>query len=70
MGMKQKVDALESALKTAERKAALVDEMHDYITTLAEMPEDAVLLYTLSGMRISHGIGSSARVLLARLNDR
>ena len=67
MGMRQVVDHLEARLRDAERKAAHADEMRDYIETLAQMPDDATLLYTLSGMCVQHSIGRSARVLLGRM---
>ena len=66
MGMRQVVDRLEARLMDAERKAQLADEMREYLETLAQMPSDATLLYTLSDMRVQHSIGQSARVLLER----
>ena len=69
MGLKQKVEELERRLEAAQRKNALLDETIDYIFTLAQMPEDAALLYTLHDIRISHQIGKSARVLLGKLNE-
>ena len=66
MGMRQVVDHLEARLRDAERKAKLADEMRDYIETLAQMPDDATLLYVLSGMQVAHSIGKSARVLLEK----
>ena len=68
MGMRQVVDRLEAQLKDVERKATRADEMRDYIETLAQMPDDATLLYVLSGMQVAHSIGRSARVLLERMN--
>ena len=67
--MKQKVEALEARLEWAERRALLGGEVIKYLSTLAQMPEDAALLYTVHGMKVSHEIGKSARILLEKLSE-
>ena len=70
MGKGKRLEELETLLAASQRWEKhwrdLAQETREYLETLAQMPEDAVLLYTLSGVRTSHAIGKSARVLLSK----
>jgi hypothetical protein len=52
--LEQQVRLLEEQLKRAKYLAQFIDE-------LCELPEDAVLLHNVSGMRIQCEIGKAAR---------
>lgn len=67
MGKLARIAELEKTIEALKERCALAQEVIDYVRAMAAMPEDAVLLYTASGMRVSHEIGKSARVLLGRL---
>lgn len=69
MGIKQKVDELERRLKIAEKELLCVDYLRHYLRTLSETPDDAVLIYTIGGMRVTHSIGKSARVALKMIEQ-
>lgn len=67
MGAVKRIKELEADV-AYWRKAALVhDDIKHYLKTLAEMPEDAVLTYSLSGMRMQHEIGRSVRALMHKV---
>ena len=67
MGANKRIKELEADVAWWRAKSEVASEVRDYLKTLAEMPEDSVLLYTLSGQRIQHSIGKSARVLLEKM---
>lgn len=69
MGKNARIQELEQEVRRMRSQLARGDDVRDFIKTLAEMPEDAVLTYQITGQRISHQIGLAARVLLAKLND-
>lgn len=67
MGKKDRILELERTIKHLNKYGSVADEMADYIKELAEMPEDAVLIYRISGQTITHQIGMSARILFAKI---
>lgn len=68
MGKNARIAELEQEVNRLRKKAEIPEEVMGYIQDLANMPEDAVLIYALTGQTISHAIGRSARVLLDKLN--
>lgn len=67
MGKLKRLAELEADVAYWQKRAELLPEVRQYIACLAEMPEDAVLLYTRHGMQIQHEIGLSARRLLEKI---
>lgn len=67
MGKNARIKELEDRIAELHKRSTLHAEALDYIRSLAQLPEDAVLLYTMTGNRVSHEIGKSARLLLTRL---
>jgi len=63
MGKLERIKELERELSQLRGQVKISNSVREYIDTLCVLPEDAVLLYSLSGMRIQHEIGKSARVL-------
>ena len=71
MGKLTRIKELEYDISWWRKKAKIADEVKDYLETLAEMPDDAVLLYTIGGIKMQHEIGKIAKVLLDRIkHDR
>jgi len=68
MGKLARIQELESDVAYWRNKATIHDDIVHYLKVLAEMPEDAVLLYTLDGTRIQHEIGLSARILFSKVS--
>ena len=60
MGKNARIAELETRIDLLAR--ALVRQ-NGFINHLCEVPDDAVLLYTMNGTRISCEIGKAARVL-------
>jgi hypothetical protein len=67
MGKLARIQELEAQLEFWKKASGVHDDLTHYLRLLAELPEDAVLLYTLTGQKMSHEIGKSARVLLAKV---
>ena len=64
MGKHARIAELERLLAEERLKGKIASNVMDFVRGLAQLPEDAVLLYTLTGQRMSHQIGLSARCLL------
>jgi hypothetical protein len=64
----KRIEELEQQVEWLKKKTLLTGEITAYLKTLAEMPEDAVLLYKLTDQTIQHSIGRSARVLLEKVS--
>lgn len=69
MGKNTRILELEQQIKRLNKYGSVSDEMADYIKTLAEMPEDAVLIYRIGGQTITHQIGLSARRLVEKIDS-
>lgn len=67
MGKNARIAELEHMLKEAKARAKVAAEVIDFVRELSELPEDAVLLYTLTGQRMSHQIGLTARRVLEKI---
>ncbi len=67
MGKLKRIQELEEEIRRLNKYGSLQDEVKDYLKELAEMPEDAVLIYRLGDQqKITHQIGMSARILVAK----
>ena len=67
MGKNARIAELERALEHAREREKIKDEVISFVRELSELPEDAVLLYTLTGQRMSHQIGLTARRVLEKI---
>jgi hypothetical protein len=67
MGKLARIQELETEIAAAEKRLAAHQGIRAFLEDLAQLPEDAVLLYTLSGQRVQHEIGKSARIALRAL---
>ena len=65
MGIKSKVEELEREILHWKRKARIADEVRRYLEDLSQLPDDAVLLYTMTGIEVQHEIGKSAKAICA-----
>lgn len=69
MGKLKRIEELEADVSYWRKRSEVRDDVKHYLDTLSEMPDDAVLLYTLTGMRVQHEIGKTSKVLLGKMND-
>jgi hypothetical protein len=69
VGAKQKFASLEQKIVELESEVRLKKEMAEFIKVLAEMPDDAVLLYTHCGMSIQNDVGRAAKAFIQRMEN-
>lgn len=69
MGKHARIAELEAQLAAMRKRVEVPREVISYIERLAQMPDDAVLLYAISGSRVSHEIGRSARIVLDKIKS-
>lgn len=67
LGKHARIQELEAQLEAERRKSALTQAIRDFIVIIAQLPDDAVLLYTVSGQRVQCEVGRAAKCLLSRL---
>lgn len=67
MGKHARIAELEREIASLREAACIHDDIRHFLDTLAQMPSDAVLLYALTGQRMIHQIGLSARVLREKI---
>jgi hypothetical protein len=67
MGKSARIQELEQEIEILRRQQTIPEAALDFIRTLAEMPEDAVLLYTLTGQRVQCEVGRAAKILMEKL---
>ena len=70
MGKHARIAQLEREVLHWRKQAEIHIEVMDYIRNLAELPEDAVLTHNIGNQPITHFIGKSARILLAKIAPR
>lgn len=68
MGANQKITALQNRIDFLEGQLKLKQEMEDFIKTLADIPEDTVVVYSKYGMKFSSQIGKAAKILAEKIN--
>ena len=67
MGKLTRIRELEAEVAWWRKSAAVNDDIEHFLNLLAEMPEDAVLTYQLTGQKVHHDFARAARVLLAKV---
>jgi thioredoxin-like negative regulator of GroEL len=71
MGKQARIQELEQEIAILRQQRTIPEAALDFIRTLAEMPEDAVIMYTLSGgQSIQCEVGRAAKILMEKLNER
>jgi hypothetical protein len=66
MGKLARIQELEAQVEYWKRRADINSQLRGFIETIAELPEDAVLLYTLTGQRMSFELSKAARRMLEK----
>lgn len=67
MGKLARMQELEREIDSLKKENANLREVSSFIETLAELPDDAVILYTLSGQRLQCEIGRAAKVFSSKI---
>ena len=70
MGKNARIQELELELLSMRKRLELADAVRDFIQKLSELPDDAVLLYTLSGQRTNFWVALAAKRLIERIEAK